>query len=243
MEFPDPPEIGRHERSVAERHRILALVCAVGGLLPVGLVVSMVIDNPLLRLVVSFLVAYALLFGFVRLLRRRYLDIVSRGACVVRPTARQPRRSEGRVAHLLTTHGFSIVSTVVICTADGVVLTRPIIVLERRGDALTVDVGMTGATVTTLLDDDTWLRTTAAPSVSHARFRTNRVGMDDALAIVDAHTIELERLRTLRIAPAEQPGPLEVVAAIEELERETLLHLQSGGNRAPSAKQLTAPLG
>jgi hypothetical protein len=239
VEFPAPQPVGKHERSIAERHRILVLLASVFNLLPIGIAVGLFVSNPPVRLLLTLGIAFALTYGLVQVLRRRFLNLVLSHELVLRPTLRNPGHHATSAVQELTSRGFSPVETVVVATDTGTTLTRPIVVMARHLDGHVAHANSIGATLMTLLDDGTWLVTSAAPVVYHPTLRIHRVDKRNTRAAVEQHTDQLRTLLESGVGAAAQPSALDTVIHFERLEQETLAAFRVKGVDAPSAKALT----
>ncbi len=152
---------------------------------------------------------------------------------------RNPGSHTTKAMQELTSHGFSLVDTVVVATKSGTTLTRPIVVMSRHLDGQVAHANSIGITMMTLLGDDTWLVTSSAPIVSHPTLRIQLVEKRGARGAVERHRDELLVLREAGLVAGTQRAPLDTVLHFEQLEQETLAAFRSNGVGAPSAKALT----
>lgn len=238
--FPAPQPVGRRERSIAERHRSIVLLASVFNLLPVGFVVGLFVSHPPTRLLLTLVIAFALTYTLVQVLRRRFLALVLHSELELRPTLRGPGAHTVDAMQALTNAGFSPVDTVVVGTSSGTTLTLPIVVMCRHLDGHVAHANSVGATLMTLLGDDTWLITSTAPVVTHPSLRRLRVPKRRALEAIERHRAELLALSESGLEPKIQPRPLDAVLHFERLEQETLAAFRRNGVGAPSAKALTS---
>lgn len=220
---------------------MIVLVASVFNLLPVGFAMGAIVGPPLLRLIATLLVSFALSYALVQVLRRRFLDLAVGGPWILRPTLRPLGRRSCAAVQVLSTAGFSVVDTVVVATTDGRTLTRPIAVMRRHKDGRVVQVNSMGSVAMTLLQDNTWLVTSTTMVVAHPTIRIVRAAKRDVLDVVRLHDHELDRLRANEIEAAAQPEPLEAILHIEHLEQATVASFRASGVASPSARALTEP--
>lgn len=218
---------------------MLVLLASVFNLLPVGVLMGSIIEHPLLRLIATLFVSFALTAGLVRVLRRRFLDLAVGQPWILRPSLRPIGRHSSAAVQDLSTAGFSMVDTVVVATRDGRTLTRPIAVMRRHNDGRVVQVNSMGSQAMTLLEDHTWLVTSTTSIVAHPSIRMVRAPKRNALDVVRLHDRELERLSADQIDQAPQPEPLESVLHIEHLEQATVARFRASGVSSPTARELT----
>jgi hypothetical protein len=217
---------------------MIVLLSSVFNLLPVGFAMGSLIGHPLTRLIATLLVSFALTYGLVKMLRRRFLGLAVGEPWILRTTLRPLGRHSAMAAQELSTAGFSVVDTVVVATAAGRTLTRPIAVMRRHMDGRVVAVSSMGSTAMTLLTDQTWLVTSTTMVIAHPSIRVIRAAKRDALDVVRQHDRELQRLQANELDASVQPDPLEAVLHIEHLEQAAVASFRASGVASPSARVL-----
>jgi len=218
---------------------MLVLLASVCNVLPVGLVMGQIDVNPLVRLLLTLVLSFALTVALVQVLRRRFLNLVMTHELELVPTVRTPDSRTSAAVQDLTKHGFSLVDTVVVTCAE-TTLTRPMVVMSRHLDGHVAQANGIGVAVMTLLSDDTWLVTASMPIVSHPMLRIRRVGKRNTDGAVEAHFDQLRSLAKGGLEVAEQAAPLKSVLHLERLEQATLADFRERGLAVPRAKKLTS---
>jgi len=238
MEFPAPPPVGPHERSIAERHRMIVLLASVFGLLPVGFVMRQLVATPWLVLLSTLVVSFLLTYLLTQFLRRSFLRIAAGSELVLRPTLRPLARRSGALAQELSTAGFAVSDVVVVVTESGHVLTRPMALMQRHHDSQMFQISSVGSQAATYLSNDTWLVTATTSVVNHPRLLVQRAKKHDVHDVLRLHGQALAVLADHGVVRANQPSPLQCAQQLERFEVETLARLREGGASSPTSKEL-----
>jgi hypothetical protein len=238
VDFPVPEAAGKAERSIAERHRVVVLVVALVSMISASLLMGELISHPLLSLGATFLSSYALVVGFVFVLRARFLAKASLTDFELRSTTRPvPRKAQGKV-HALTTKGFTVADVVVVANSDGVVFTRPLALLGRLQGGQSATVSANGIQLVSLLADGRWLVTADSKVVTHEQLIIQPAGKGRVEEVVSIHNRGLDVLRDNGYGLADQPTPFASALQIERFEQETLRSIKNAGTTSPRSSTL-----
>jgi hypothetical protein len=238
VDFPVPEAAGKAQRSIAERHRTVVLAVALISMIPVSLLMGKLISHPLLALGATFVSSYALVVGFVFVLRARFLAKASLTDFELRSTTRPvPHKAQGKV-HALTTRGFTVADVVVVANSDGVVFTRPLALLGRLQGGQSATVSANGIQLVSLLADGRWLVTADSKVVTHQQLIIQPAGTGRVEDVVRIHNHGLDVLRDNGYALADQPTPFASALQIERFEQETLRSIKDAGTASPRSSTL-----
>lgn len=211
---------------------MIVLLTSVFILLPVGATMR-IIAQPGLRLLSTLVLSFFLTYLLTRLLRRNFLRTAAASEWTLRPTLRPPGRHCAVAVQKLTTAGFAVSQLVVVSNDDGQTMTRPMALMHRHQDGLTVTVHSLGSHAATLMAGGWWLVTSSTGVVRHPSILVQPAKKRDPLDVVRVHTAGLDLLAAKGLKAGDQPSPFDCALTMERMEQESLRAFRDDGDAAP----------
>ena len=230
MTFPVPEQRGSTRRSTAERDRVAALIVAILLLPPVGLLVFGIVGDPWLGLTLTFLGSYLLLYFFVRGLRRRFLRRAVANEWTMTPTARPVPRKAARAVGSLTALGYAVVEVAAVTDTEGIVFTKPLVILHWTAGPITAIAGGHSTQLVTPLSNGQWLVTASTKIVRHQLVVAQTVHKGTPEALVEVHQRGLLELSQCGLGVVGASNPVTNALRVEQFEQETIRQLHEQAN-------------
>lgn len=214
------------------------LVTAVIALVPLWVLASVITDEALARILISFVVGMGVATAIAYLLRSRFIASFSRSELSILPTGRSLTSRAQRHANDLVENGFALIGVVVIGDGENRVFTRPLGLCTRTRDGQAAICGELGVQLVSRFDHGGLCVTASHDVVRHPRMLVLVDPGANVAEVAASHTAALSQIRTgFHI----EPEPLDPVAALLQIERYEQATLRDAKGLETTHRSLTAP--
>ena len=222
MEFPVPEASPTFQRSIAERDRNIVLGTSIGALVPIGIVVSLLVEPMLSRLVITFLLAMLVAVTLAFFLRSRFIASFTTADLRIQPSGRSLSARAQRHADELVASGFALTNIVVLSDNADRVLTRPFALFRRVVDDQAAICGELGVSLVSRFDDHALVVTASHEVVKHPSILLQHEPDANVAEVSATHTAALSEIRSTFHVEPQIIDPISAFIEVERREQETL---------------------